>query len=162
MTSLAMSGPRFSYGKDQIAKFDYRYLTQKGIEGLNYAKDQAVRLDYNHLFSEVSDRIKAHPYQTAFHVVNGVVFLAPGLVTGPILWGMGFGSLGPVAGELSYIIIPDELPLPVRLASSGLAPCLLLCRSPRGHNIKSSPFPTSLDLHPRPFPTSNPAFNIAL
>jgi hypothetical protein len=101
MISLAMSGPGFSYRKDQITKFDYRYLTQKGIEGLNYAKDQAVRLDYNHLFTEVSDRIKAHPYQTAFHVVNGVVFLAPGLVTGPILWGMGFSPLGPVAGKLS-------------------------------------------------------------
>ncbi|KAI9862942.1 MAG: hypothetical protein M1813_004115 [Trichoglossum hirsutum] len=41
MIRLAISGPRFGYGKDRIAK------------------DRAIKFDYDHLFSEVSDRIKS-------------------------------------------------------------------------------------------------------
>ncbi|KAH7052019.1 hypothetical protein B0J12DRAFT_660307 [Macrophomina phaseolina] len=43
--------------------------------------------------------ISAHPLQTIFYVVSGVVFITPGLVTGPLLGAAGFGASGPVAGK---------------------------------------------------------------
>ena len=53
---------------------------------------------------EIKDWIQEHPYQTAFHVVNGVVTIAPGLVTTPLLGLMGFGSLGPKAGKYASLL----------------------------------------------------------
>lgn len=42
--------------------------------------------------------IAAHPYQTAFHVVNGVVICTPAAATVPFLNALGFGATGPAAG----------------------------------------------------------------
>ncbi|KAJ4319178.1 hypothetical protein N0V94_004051 [Neodidymelliopsis sp. IMI 364377] len=47
----------------------------------------------------VLDWISAHPYQTAFHVVNGVIMCTPAAATVPFLSAMGFGASGPVAGS---------------------------------------------------------------
>ena len=43
----------------------------------------------------------AHPYQTAFTSlsVGLALFLGAGWLTAPVLKAIGFGSLGPVAGE---------------------------------------------------------------
>lgn len=51
--------------------------------------------------------ITAHPYQTALHVVNGVVLFTPAAATVPILAGLGFTSVGPAAGT---VLIPNPLP----------------------------------------------------
>jgi hypothetical protein len=48
----------------------------------------------------IKDWIKEHPYQTAFYVANGVVFFAPSAVSGPVLWLLGYTSVGPRAGML--------------------------------------------------------------
>ncbi|WWC97892.1 hypothetical protein V866_004780 [Kwoniella sp. B9012] len=47
----------------------------------------------------IKQYIKDHPYQSVFHVVNGVVFLAPGLSWGPVLGLLGFTGIGPAAGS---------------------------------------------------------------
>lgn len=46
----------------------------------------------------VLDWITAHPYQTAFHIVNGVIICTPAAATVPFLSAMGFGTAGPIAG----------------------------------------------------------------
>lgn len=47
----------------------------------------------------VLDWIAAHPYQTAFHIVNGVIICTPAAATVPFLAALGFGTTGPVAGR---------------------------------------------------------------
>jgi hypothetical protein len=47
----------------------------------------------------IVDWITAHPYQTAFLVVNGMIIVTPAAATVPILSAMGFSATGPVAGE---------------------------------------------------------------
>ena len=49
------------------------------------------------------DWIAAHPYQTLFHVVNGVVILTPAAATIPIFGALGLSAGGPVAGTLSIV-----------------------------------------------------------
>ncbi|MCJ1283043.1 hypothetical protein MMC26_002370 [Xylographa opegraphella] len=60
------------------------------------AKEQILIIDYS---VEIKDWIQQHPYQTVFYVVNGLVFVAPGLVTTPVLGLIGFGSFGPKAAS---------------------------------------------------------------
>ncbi|ESZ95380.1 hypothetical protein SBOR_4236 [Sclerotinia borealis F-4128] len=48
--------------------------------------------------------IKANPWQTAFFVVNGVVFFAPAAASGPILWILGYTSVGPRAASFATFL----------------------------------------------------------
>jgi hypothetical protein len=61
----------------KLARTQTANLTDKAADGLSEAKDQLFAIEYSKLPKEVLDWIKEHPYQTAFHVVNGVVFFAP-------------------------------------------------------------------------------------
>jgi ammonia channel protein AmtB len=47
------------------------------------------------------DWIAAHPYQTFFHVVNGVVLLTPAAATVPLFSALGLSAGGPIAGASS-------------------------------------------------------------
>jgi hypothetical protein len=44
--------------------------------------------------------IAAHPYQTAFQVVNVIVICTPTAATLPVLAALGFGANGPIAGKI--------------------------------------------------------------
>jgi hypothetical protein len=68
----------------------------------------------------VLEWIAAHPYQTFFHVVNGVILVTPAAATVPIFSLLGFSSLGPVAGSArSLTSFPCIIPIhPVNLTSS--------------------------------------------
>ncbi|KAF1994188.1 hypothetical protein P154DRAFT_39175 [Amniculicola lignicola CBS 123094] len=46
----------------------------------------------------ILDWIAAHPYQTAFYIANGVVYVTPAAVPVPFLRLLGFNANGPVAG----------------------------------------------------------------
>jgi len=48
--------------------------------------------------SAVTAWVAVHPYQTALHVVNGVILLTPAAVTAPIFSALGFTASGPAAG----------------------------------------------------------------
>ncbi|PQE30880.1 integral component of membrane protein [Rutstroemia sp. NJR-2017a WRK4] len=52
----------------------------------------------------IKDWIKAHPYQTAFHVVNGIVFFVPSAASGPVLWILGYTSAGPRAASFASLL----------------------------------------------------------
>jgi hypothetical protein len=49
--------------------------------------------------------IAAHPYQTMFHVVNGVVLLTPAAATVPFFNALGLSAGGPVAGSAATSIM---------------------------------------------------------
>ncbi|KAH9867950.1 hypothetical protein IAQ61_007255 [Plenodomus lingam] len=51
------------------------------------------------------DWIAEHPYQTFFHVVNGVVLLTPAAATVPIFSALGLSAGGPVAGSAAASIM---------------------------------------------------------
>lgn len=56
---------------------------------------QIYEIKWNHLPTDLKHWIISHPYQTAFHIANGMVFFAPAASSGPILWGLGFTAQGP-------------------------------------------------------------------
>ncbi|KAF2126077.1 hypothetical protein P153DRAFT_388826 [Dothidotthia symphoricarpi CBS 119687] len=49
--------------------------------------------------------IAEHPYQTFFHVVNGVVLLTPAAATVPIFATLGLSAGGPVGGSAAAAIM---------------------------------------------------------
>ncbi|CAA9963312.1 hypothetical protein PTMSG1_06680 [Pyrenophora teres f. maculata] len=51
------------------------------------------------------DWITAHPYQTVFHVVNGVILLTPAAATVPFFSALGLSAGGPVAGSTAATIM---------------------------------------------------------
>ncbi|KAH6625796.1 hypothetical protein C7974DRAFT_312821 [Boeremia exigua] len=53
----------------------------------------------------VIDWISAHPYQTAFHVVNGVIICTPAAATVPFLSALGFGATGPISGSAAASVM---------------------------------------------------------
>ncbi|TGO85966.1 hypothetical protein BPOR_0348g00110 [Botrytis porri] len=55
-------------------------------------------------FLDIQVWIKAHSYQTAFYVANGIVFFAPAASSGPILWVLGFSGKGPRAASFASIL----------------------------------------------------------
>lgn len=57
----------------------------------------------------VLDWISAHPYQTAFHVVNGAIICTPAAASVPLLAALGFGTTGPVAGMSGYDVTRKRL-----------------------------------------------------
>jgi hypothetical protein len=69
-------------------------------EKFREVQDGVLAIDYKHLPRDVKDWIIAHPYQTTFHVVGGVVFFAPNLVSTPLLGMLGWTSIGPRTGTI--------------------------------------------------------------
>jgi hypothetical protein len=57
----------------------------------------------------VLDWIAAHPYQTAFQIVNGVIICTPAAATVPVLAALGFGANGPIAGKTTLVASCDDL-----------------------------------------------------
>ncbi|KAF1357254.1 hypothetical protein EJ07DRAFT_129939 [Lizonia empirigonia] len=49
--------------------------------------------------------IAAHPYQTAFQVVNGVIICTPAAAMVPVLAALGFGAGGPIAGSTAAAVM---------------------------------------------------------
>jgi hypothetical protein len=47
---------------------------------------------------QLLDWIAAHPYQTFFHVVNGVIILTPAAATVPLFSALGLSAGGPISG----------------------------------------------------------------
>lgn len=66
------------------------------------ALTQVFRFNVTALPAVVLESATANPSQTALIVANGVLFLTPAALTGPLLASMGFGPFGPVAGKLVH------------------------------------------------------------
>lgn len=74
-------------------------IPKKMPEALQSTVDRAYEINYAELPKEVKTWITEHPYQTTFYIANGIVFFYPGLITGPVLWSLGWTSIGPRAGK---------------------------------------------------------------
>lgn len=55
-------------------------------------KERAINPNMRKVSSNAKGWVIKHPYQTAFHVTSGVLFLAPALVALPVLGAVGFGT----------------------------------------------------------------------
>lgn len=55
-------------------------------EALQSAVSKAYEIHQSDLPQEIKTWIIEHPYQTTFHIANGIVFFYPSLLTGPVLW----------------------------------------------------------------------------
>ncbi|KAF1994189.1 hypothetical protein P154DRAFT_39174 [Amniculicola lignicola CBS 123094] len=62
-------------------------------------------IPYPEFLGLVTDWIAAHPYQSAFHVVNGVILVTPAAATVPFFSAMGFTAAGPAAGSTASSIM---------------------------------------------------------
>ncbi|WVQ93282.1 hypothetical protein IAU59_000349 [Kwoniella sp. CBS 9459] len=60
-------------------------------------KDAFVQIEWEDLPQTAKDYVKDHPAEVALIVVQGLVFIAPELLTIPVLEAVGFARLGPVA-----------------------------------------------------------------
>ena len=117
LTQMAFDA--LSNARARVPDIDYRAVPKKGIDALEAGfvgvrqhdipqtiakilgrgKDQVLAVDYNALGTELQDYIKAHPYQSAFHVVNGIVYFYPGVAWVPLVRLLGFSPNGPIAGK---------------------------------------------------------------
>ncbi|MCJ1387411.1 hypothetical protein MMC18_000254 [Xylographa bjoerkii] len=95
--ALRQSSGRGVSLKEKLAAVEYDELPV----AFRNATETIVGIDYSELSGDIRDWIQEHPYQTAFYVTNGIVLIAPGLVTTPILGLVGFGSLGSRAASIA-------------------------------------------------------------
>ncbi|KAK8229751.1 hypothetical protein HDK77DRAFT_430647 [Phyllosticta capitalensis] len=63
-----------------------------------------VSIKWDQIPKKVRAWVEQHPWQTAFYVACGVVFIVPALAYGPALGMLGFSAAGPVAGSLAASI----------------------------------------------------------
>lgn len=89
----------FNSAKEQLVKGREHVVVQRTLSTLTAAKDQIVQVNLAQLPAEVKDWISAHPYQTAFHIVNGIVYFYPPALAGPLFWAAGLGRWGTRAGK---------------------------------------------------------------
>jgi len=85
----------------QTAKSTFRLFPDTVRENLGRAHDKIYEIEWDHLPTELKHWISSHPYQTAFHIANGIVFFAPAASSGPVLWGLGFTAQGPRVGSIA-------------------------------------------------------------
>jgi len=53
--------------------------------------------------------IKENPGQMALLVASTITMIVPGILSGPIIWMMGFGSSGPILGKKFTIFSPQAV-----------------------------------------------------
>ncbi|WVW79262.1 hypothetical protein I302_101229 [Kwoniella bestiolae CBS 10118] len=82
--------------KDECGKHDGH---RSNSEGGPQEEEHEYFMNWDDLPETIKQYIEDHPYQSAFYVINGVVFIAPGLVWGPVLWLLGFSGIGPAAAS---------------------------------------------------------------
>ncbi|TEY31131.1 hypothetical protein BOTCAL_0822g00010 [Botryotinia calthae] len=73
----------------------------------NKAKEEHAKwykIKWEHLPNILKNWILEHPWQTAFHIVNGAVFFTPAGASGLVLRVLGFTSAGPRAASFASFI----------------------------------------------------------
>lgn len=71
----------------------------------DFFQDVVLRFNVRDVPPLIFEWMKAHPGQTVFYVVNGVLVFTPAFLTGPILASMGWVASGPAAGECSVVLV---------------------------------------------------------
>ncbi len=72
-------------------------VIQSAVSGL--VQSPVFQVSIKNVPAVVQKWIIANPRQSALLITNGILIFTPAALTGPLLATMGFGPLGPVAGE---------------------------------------------------------------
>ncbi|ATZ55780.1 hypothetical protein BCIN_12g03410 [Botrytis cinerea B05.10] len=88
----------------ETARTTYRQLPHEFRDEVEKAHSKVYQIEWNKLAVDIQNWIKAHPYQTAFYVMNGIVFFAPAASSGPVLWTLGFSDKGPKAASFASML----------------------------------------------------------
>lgn len=88
----------------ETAEATYTQLPSEFRDEVEKAHAKIYEIEWNDLSVDIQDYIRENPYQTAFYVVNGIVFFAPATSSGPILWALGFASKGPRAASFASML----------------------------------------------------------
>ncbi|KAK7540670.1 uncharacterized protein J3D65DRAFT_600782 [Phyllosticta citribraziliensis] len=79
-----------------LANADAFFMDGEHAQWLREAVQQLAR-GWDQIPQRIRTWVEQHPWQTAFYVACGVVFVVPTLAYGPALGMMGFSAAGPVA-----------------------------------------------------------------
>lgn len=60
------------------------------------------KLKWEDVPQKAKEHIKNNPKMSAFQALSMLLLSVPGLVVGPVLAAMGFGSAGPLAGKVRF------------------------------------------------------------
>jgi hypothetical protein len=75
------------------------YLLNLAKEQFGYIIKGLKELKYEDIPQPVRAYVEAHPYLSVIQFIALLVAYCPGMITIPSYWLLGFGTLGPVAGE---------------------------------------------------------------
>ncbi|KAK5003433.1 hypothetical protein LTR60_006836, partial [Cryomyces antarcticus] len=116
LTQLAMHTQEdHTPAKEEAARVDYTNLPSKLKTWLNarhlsekfdQAKEHVYEVSWENTPGQLKGWLKANPGQTAFYVANGVMFIFPGLLTGPLVWSLGWTSIGPRSASAASALQP--------------------------------------------------------
>ncbi|KAJ8060456.1 hypothetical protein OCU04_010781 [Sclerotinia nivalis] len=88
----------------ETAEATYTQLPSEFRDEVEKAHAKIYEIEWKDLSVDIQHYIQEHPYQTAFYVVNGIVFFAPAASSGPILWALGFAGKGPRAASFASML----------------------------------------------------------
>ncbi|KAK7540785.1 uncharacterized protein J3D65DRAFT_600890 [Phyllosticta citribraziliensis] len=76
-------------------------VTESAQQLFNKTTEYVFSIKWEDLPEDIKTYIRENPGQAGMHVVGGVVFFAPALITGPLLGLLGFTAVGPAAGSIA-------------------------------------------------------------
>ncbi|KAB8297916.1 hypothetical protein EYC80_001699 [Monilinia laxa] len=88
----------------ETAEATYIKMPSEFRDEVEKAHAQIYEIAWKDLSIDIQNWIQEHPYQTAFYVVNGIVFFAPATSSGPVLWALGFTSKGPRTASFASML----------------------------------------------------------
>ncbi|KAI9649524.1 hypothetical protein NHQ30_002102 [Ciborinia camelliae] len=88
----------------ETAEATYAQMPPAFRDEVEKAHAQVYETEWKDLPADIQRWIQDNPYQTAFYVVNGIVFFAPATSSGPILWALGFSGKGPRAASFASML----------------------------------------------------------
>jgi hypothetical protein len=89
--------------QERIVKIEWQELSEQAKQALlqraTETRDAVYAVKWEDLPENAKQYVKDHPYQTAFLVVEGLVYISPGAANMFLFRMLGFGPMGPKAGK---------------------------------------------------------------
>ncbi|TKA81010.1 hypothetical protein B0A49_01521 [Cryomyces minteri] len=83
-------------------------------ENFDVIKEHVYEVSCDKIPGQLKDWLEVNPGQTAFYVANGLLFIFPGLLTGPLIWSLGWTSTGPRPASAASALQPLLGTIPAR------------------------------------------------